>query len=227
MILRTLFVLPAIALCASFSQQSAYAADSLVAPGGKVEKLADKFLFTEGPAADKEGNVYFSDIPTNRTLRWSTDGKLTTWRNDTGGANGLYFDAKGNLICCEGFARRLTSVSPDGKVTVLADSYDGKKLNSPNDLWVDPKGGIYFSDPRYGNMEGMEQKGFYVFYLPPGGKTLVRVVDDLVKSNVYVDLSRVKESVIFEPRPVDVKLLCRLHSDRGRVIEERRGALDV
>jgi gluconolactonase len=164
-------------------QLPARAADSLVAPGAKVEKLADKFLFTEGPAADKDGNVFFSDIPSNRTLRWSTDGKLTTWRTDTGGANGLYFDAKGNLICCEGFARRLTSVSPDGKVTVLADSYDGKKLNSPNDLWVDPKGGIYFSDPRYGNMEGMEQKGFYVFYLPPGGKTLVRVVDDLVKPN--------------------------------------------
>jgi len=180
---RSILSLATLAVVSILVPQRAGAEESLVAPGGKVEKLADKFLFTEGPAADKDGNVFFSDIPTNRTLRWSTDGKLTTFRTETGGANGLYFDAKGNLISCEGMARRLTSVAPDGKVTVLADSYGGKKLNSPNDLWVDPQGGIYFTDPRYGNMAGMEQAGFYVFYLPPGGKDLVRVVDDLVKPN--------------------------------------------
>lgn len=182
--LRVLSVIAAaVALLSICSQQLAHAADSLVATDGAVEKLAGDFQFTEGPASDKDGNVFFSDIPTNRILRWSTDGKLTTWRTESGGANGLYFDAKGNLICCEGGARRLTSVSPDGKVTVLADSYDGKKLNSPNDLWIDPKGGVYFSDPRYGNMEGLEQGGFHVYYLPPGGKALVRVTDDLQMPN--------------------------------------------
>lgn len=158
-------------------------AADLVAPGAMVEKLAGGFQFTEGPACDGEGNVYFSDIPANRIHKWSVDGKLTTFREDSGGTNGLYFDGKGNLLACEGGSRRLTSIAPDGTVTVLADSYQGKKLNSPNDLWIDPKGGVYFSDPRYGRDMEIEQDGFHVYYLPPGGKELVRVIDDLVKPN--------------------------------------------
>ena len=161
-------------------------ADELVAPGAKVEKLADGFSFTEGPACDAKGNVFFSDIPNERIHQWSLDGKLTTFRDNSGRANGLYFDRDGNLLACEGGSRRLTSISPDGRVTVLADGYQGKKLNSPNDLWIDPKGGVYFSDPRYGNQDGMEQDGFYVYYLPPDGKPLVRVLDDLVKPNGVV-----------------------------------------
>ena len=159
------------------------AADELLAPGAKVEKLADGFAFTEGPASDAKGNVYFSDVRNSRIHKWSLDGKLTTARENTGLANGLYFDRQGNLLACEGGNRRLTSISPDGKVTVLADAYQGKKLNSPNDLWIDPRGGVYFTDPRYGSQDGMEQDGFYVYYLPPGGKKLVRVLDDLVKPN--------------------------------------------
>jgi gluconolactonase len=162
------------------------AGDELVAPGAKVELLSGGFAFTEGPACDAEGNVYFSDIPNNRIHKWSLDGKLSTFREQSGGANGLYFDRRGNLLACEGDARRLTSISPDGKVTVLADSYQGKKLNSPNDLWVTPKGGVYFTDPRYGNKAGLEQGGFHVYYLPPGGKQLVRVLDNLVMPNGVV-----------------------------------------
>ncbi len=115
-------------------------ASELVAPGAKVELLAGGFTFTEGPACDAEGNVYFTDIPNERIHKWSVDGKLTTFRENSGKANGLYFDREGNLLACEGGNRRLTSISPGGKVTVLADSFQGKKLNSPNDLWVDPKG---------------------------------------------------------------------------------------
>jgi gluconolactonase len=169
---------------------AATAAEELVAPGAKVEQLAGGFAFTEGPACDAEGNVYFSDIPNNRIHKWSLDGKLTTFREQSGGANGLYFDRRGNLLACEGDSRRLTSVSPEGKVTVLADSYQGKKLNSPNDLWVTPKGGVYFTDPRYGNKEGLEQGGFHVYYLPPerrpGGTQLVRALDNLVMPNGVV-----------------------------------------
>ena len=95
----------------------------LVAPGAKVQRLADGFLFTEGPARDAEGNVYFSDIPNNRIHVWSLDGKLTTFREDSGGANGLFFDRRGNLVACEGGNRRLTSIAPDGKATVLADRF--------------------------------------------------------------------------------------------------------
>ena len=158
-------------------------AGDLIAPGAMVEKLAGGFAFTEGPACDGEGNIYFSDIPNERIHKWSVDGTLTTFRKDSGGANGLFFDKQGNLLACEGGSRRLTSIAPDGKVTILADSYASKKLNSPNDLWIDPRGGVYFSDPRYGRDMEIEQDGFHVYYLPPGGKELVRVIDDLVKPN--------------------------------------------
>jgi gluconolactonase len=163
---------------------SACAQDAgLVVDGAKVELLAGGFAFTEGPACDRDGNVFFTDIPNNRIHRWSTDGVLTTFRENSGGANGLYFDRDGNLLCCEGGARRVTSVSPDGRVDVLADEYDGKKLNSPNDLWSDPEGGVYFTDPRYGPPEGLEQGGFHVYYLSADRKKLTRVIDDLVMPN--------------------------------------------
>ena len=175
----------AIAILVMFATVPQVSADTseLVAEGGKVEKLADGFIFTEGPAVDADGNVFFTDIPNSRIHRWSTDGKLSTFRENTGRANGLFFDRDGNLLCCEGGARQLTSVTPEGKVTVLANDYDGKKLNSPNDLWIDPQGGIYFSDPRYGDMSDLEQDGFHVYYLSPDRKKLTRVVDDMVKPN--------------------------------------------
>ena len=119
--------------------------------------------------------------------RWSVDGKLSVHRENTGGANGLYFDKKGNLLACAGGDRRVVSISPAGKVTVIADKYDGKKLNSPNDLWIDPKGGIYFTDPRYGrNKDDMEQGGEHVYYIRPGSganRKIIRVVDDMVRPN--------------------------------------------
>lgn len=165
---------------------AAWAAEELVAPGAKVQKLAGGFAFTEGPACDAQGNVYFSDVRSERIHKWSLDGKLSTFRENTGRANGLYFDRHGNLLACEGGNRRLTAISPDGNVTVLARGYNGKKLNSPNDLWIDPQGGVYFTDPRYGPVDGLEQDGFHVYYLPPDRKPLVRVLDDLVKPNGVV-----------------------------------------
>jgi len=155
----------------------------VVAEGAKVEKLAGGFKFTEGPAADAKGNIFFSDIPNNRINKWSVDGKLSTFRENSGGANGLYFDKDGNLLACEGNGRRLVSIDPKGNVTVLADKYNGKRFNSLNDLWIEPKGGVYFTDPRYGNRSGMEQGGEYVYYLLPNRKKIIRVVDDMVRPN--------------------------------------------
>ena len=157
---------------------------SVVAAGAKAEKLAGGFRFTEGPAADAKGNIFFSDIPNNRIHKWSLDGRLLTFRENSGGANGLFFDKKGNLLACEGVGRQLVSIDPQGKVTVLADKYDGKPFNKPNDLWIDPKGGIYFTDPFYGrNREIIKQDGEHVYYLAPGRKKLIRVVDDMVRPN--------------------------------------------
>ncbi len=157
---------------------------SVVAEGAKVEKLAGGFAFTEGPAADAKGNVFFSDIPNNRIHKWSVgEGKLSTFRENSGAANGLYFDKDGNLLACEGGGRRLVSIDPEGSVTALADKYDGKRFNSLNDLWIDPKGGVYFTDPRYGNREDMEQDGEHVYYLSPDRKKLTRVISDMARPN--------------------------------------------
>jgi gluconolactonase len=156
---------------------------SVVAEGAKVEKLAGGFKFTEGPAADAKGNIFFTDIPSNRIHKWTLDGKLITFKQDSGGANGLFFDKKGNLLVCEGGRRRLVSIKRNGMKKVLADKYDNKQLNSPNDLWADAKGGIYFTDPRYGDRGGMEQGCECVYYLLPNRKKLIRVIDDLVQPN--------------------------------------------
>ncbi len=156
---------------------------SVVAAGAKVEKLAGGFRFTEGPAADAKGNIFFTDIPNNRIHKWSLDGKLSTFRENSGGSNGLYFDKKGNLLACEGGGRRLVSITPKGEVTVLADKYQNKKFNSLNDLWIDPKGGIYFTDPRYGRRDNLEQDGEHVYYLTPDRKNIIRVIDDMVRPN--------------------------------------------
>ena len=160
---------------------------SVVAEGATVKKLAGNFRFTEGPAPDAKGNIYFTDIPNNRIHLWSLDGGLSTYRESTEAANGLYFNAKGHLIVCQGGARRLVSLDPEGELRVLADSYQGKRFNATNDLWIDPKGGIYFTDPYYGrNRDQLEQDGEHVYYLTPDGKTLLRVTNDLERPNGVV-----------------------------------------
>ena len=149
---------------------------------GEVKKLAGDMKFTEGPISDGKGSVYYSDIPNNRIMKW--DGKQNAvWRENSGGANGLRFDKDGTLVACEGGGRRVTRITPEQKVTVLADAYDGKKLNSPNDLAIDAKGGIYFTDPRYGKRDDMELDKEAVYYIPPGGGMIVRVADDLKRPN--------------------------------------------
>jgi gluconolactonase len=158
----------------------------LVAQGAQVTQLAEGFIFTEGPACDAEGNVFFSDVRDCKTYKWSVDGKLSTFRENTLETNGMYFDADGNLICCEVVGRKVSRVTPDGKATTIVDQYDGKKFNSPNDVWIDPSGGFYFTDPRYRDMDGVEQDGFHVYYVAAGGTQAVRVIKDLVKPNGIV-----------------------------------------
>jgi gluconolactonase len=121
----------------------------LIALGAQVVKVRDEFGFIEGPVADNQGNLFFTDINNNRIHKLDLDGALSIVREPTNRANGLIFDKRGNLIACEGGGKQVTSMSPDGKVTVLAREYNGKPLNSPNDLWIDDKGGIYFTDPNY------------------------------------------------------------------------------
>jgi gluconolactonase len=160
---------------------------SLVAVGAKVTKLAGGFKFTEGPAADVEGNVFFTDQPNNRIWKWTVNGKLVLFHDNPGRANGMYFDKDGNLLVCADLNNELWMIDMQGNVTVLVNNYNDKKLNGPNDLWVDPNGGIYFTDPfyrrPYWTRGPMEQDGQHVYYLTPNRKSLLRVTDDLVQPN--------------------------------------------
>src|SRR5437868_9507890 len=159
----------------------------IIAPGAKLEKLSEEFKFTEGPAADAEGNVYFTDQPNDRILKWSTDGKLSTFLQPCGRSNGLCFDAKGNLWACADAKNELWLIDPQGKVTVVVKEYKGKLLNGPNDVWVRPDGGVYFTDPYYKRdywkRGPKEQDKEAVYYLAPDHKTLTRVADDLKQPN--------------------------------------------
>ena len=219
---------------AGATRQAAPTFERLVS--GEVMKLAGGFTFTEGPARDKYGSICFSDIPNNRIHRWDVAvGKLTTVREQSGGANGLFFDERGNLLACEGTSRRVTSTSPDGKTTVLADSYAGKRLNSPNDLWIHPSGRIYFTDPRYGQEAGpLEQDGFHVYSISPDHGTVTRVISDLVKPNgvvgtadgttLYVSDPDARKIHAYRIRPdgslTDHKVFCESGSD-GMTLDER------
>jgi gluconolactonase len=161
--------------------------NGVVVPGAKVQKLAGGFEFTEGPTCDAEGNLFFTDQPNNRILKWSVEGKLSTFLAPAGRANGMYFDARGNLIACADEKTALWSVARDGKVTVILSDYGGKPLNGPNDVWVRPDGALYFTDPFYKrpwwSYDTMPQDGQHVYFLSADRRRLVRVADDLEKPN--------------------------------------------
>lgn len=122
---------------------------SLFAKDPKPVLISSQFSFTEGPAVDKEGNIYFTDQPNDKIWKYGIDGTLSLFMEKTGRANGLYFDKKGNLLACADEQNQLWRISPDKKVTILIKSFQGQRLNGPNDLWVHPKGWIFFTDPHY------------------------------------------------------------------------------
>jgi gluconolactonase len=122
----------------------------LIKKGARPVKLSDQFLFTEGPAADKMGNVYFTDQPNNRIMRWlAKDGKLEEWLKPSGRSNGLYFDPEGNLWACADEKNEIWKISPQKIHTIEVANFNGKRFNGPNDLWIHPNGNIYFTDPYY------------------------------------------------------------------------------
>jgi gluconolactonase len=187
-ILQTILMLAIGSAAASVSSaQSNNATSAVIAPGAKLEKLAGDFKFTEGPTCDKNGSIFFTDQPNNRIMKWSVDGKLSTFLEPAGRANGMFFDAHGNLIACADEKAELWSIAPDGKHTVLAHEYDGKIINSSNDVWVRPDQALYFTDPFYKREwwdydkppQGTEQ----VYFLSADRKTLKRVTTDLAQPN--------------------------------------------
>ncbi|MHB0998039.1 MAG: SMP-30/gluconolactonase/LRE family protein [Armatimonadota bacterium] len=122
----------------------------LIVPETKIEKIAEGFNFTEGPAWSKDGCLVFSDIPAGKIRQWEQSGKVLVINEKSGNSNGLTFDQKSRLIACEHGTRRVTRKELDGSISVLASKYNGKRLNSPNDVVVKSDGSIYFTDPPYG-----------------------------------------------------------------------------
>ncbi|WP_181304512.1 SMP-30/gluconolactonase/LRE family protein [Rufibacter sp. XAAS-G3-1] len=166
--------------------------NSIVAKGAKVEKLGDGYAFTEGPAVDREGNVYFTDQPNNKIFRWlASTGEIRLFTEQAGRSNGLYFDRKGNLIAAADMDNQLWAFDQGGRHTVLVSGYEGKLLNGPNDLWIAPTGAIYLTDPLYKrnywtrNPE-KQQDGEHVYYLSPDRSRFYRVDESLVKPNGIV-----------------------------------------
>jgi gluconolactonase len=160
--------------------------DAIVPAGSKLEKLWSEGEFTEGPAQGPDGCIYFSDIG-NRIMRFDPKtGKTTEYRKPSGRANGLDFDPQGRLVAAEGAntggKRRVTATDKDGTIVVLTDRWKGKRFNSPNDLTIDRKGRVYFTDPRYVGNEPKEIDGEYVFRIDPDG-TVTAIITDVSKPN--------------------------------------------
>lgn len=163
------------------------AADTSFLPSDlKVEKVWDKGEFTEGPAYGPDGCVYFSDIG-NAIMKYDPEkNTTTTYRQPSGRSNGLVFDLKGRLLACEGANtggnRRISRTEKDGSITTVADRWEGKRFNSPNDLTIDLKGRIYFTDPRYVGNEKREIDTESVYRIDPDGK-VTRLITDVHKPN--------------------------------------------
>lgn len=167
-----------------------HAADSsLLSLGAKVEKLGTGYSFTEGPAVNRNGDVFFTDQPNDRIVRWDADtGTFSDWLKPAGRSNGTYFDRAGNLIACADEHNQLWSINPDKKVTVLVRDAGGKLLNGPNDLWIRPDGGLYFTDPLYKRPywkrdPATQQPGERVYFLADSKASPVPVASDLTQPN--------------------------------------------
>jgi len=209
----------------------------ILAPDARLEKLAGGFEFTEGPAADGEGNVFFTDQPKDRILKWSIDGKLSTFMQPCGRSNGLCFDRDGNLWACADERNELWRIGPDKKVTVVVKDYRGKLLNGPNDVWLRPDAGLYFTDPyykrNYWKRGPKEQDVEGVYYLPPDRGKLVRVIDDMKQPNgiigtpdgkvLYVADIGANQTFAYDVQPdgtlTGKRLFCKLGSD-GMTIDD-------
>ena len=160
---------------------------SLVEKGAIITKAGGGYLFTEGPSVAPDGRVFFTDQPNDKIDVWSENGTLTTFMQPCDRSNGTYFNKKGELVACADLHNRLVTITMDKQMRTIAENYNGQPLNAPNDLWIAPNGGIYFSDPYYardywepGRKELQDKRG--VYYLNPDVK-VIRVIEDYKQPN--------------------------------------------
>lgn len=229
-------ILPAMGQTSPATNANGY--PDTVAPGATLKTISTEFSWTEGPSCDKDGNLFFTDQNNNRIMKYTVDGQLSVFLSPSGRANGMNFDAKGNLMACCDEKTELWSIAPDGTHTVVVHEYDGKPLNGPNDVWVMPDGGMYLTDPfyarRWWNYSQRPQDSEEVYYLAPGAKELKRVTTDLTKPNgivgtpdgkiLYVsNIQGPRQTWAYDPQPdgtlANKRLICNDGSD-GMTIDE-------
>jgi gluconolactonase len=212
--------------------------DAILAKDAVPEKLADGFLFTEGPSANKNGMIFFTDQPNDRIMIWNNETGISTFMKPCGRSNGLAFDSEGNLWACADEKNEIWKISADKKVEKISGFFEGNLFNGPNDLWIAPNGGIYFTDPFYKRSwwdhSEMPQDKQCVYYLKPDHKTVIRVADDLVQPNgivgtpdgkiLFVADIRANKTWSFLMNPDGTlsgkKLFCEMGSD-GMTIDSR------
>ncbi len=229
-----LFAICSLLACAT----AAPAADTnIIASGATLEKLAGDFSFTEGPASDREGNVFFTDQPNDRIMKWGLDEKLSTFKQPCGRANGLCFDGHGNIWACADATNQLWRLDPHGAVTVVVKDYQGALLNGPNDIWIAPGGDIFFTDPYYKRPywhRGPKAMAECVYHLNADGSGLTRIIDDLKQPNgiigtpdgktLYVADIGAAKTYRYAIKPngsvADKALFCEMGSD-GMTIDSR------
>jgi gluconolactonase len=162
--------------------------ENITSPSAVVQKAGSGFTFTEGPAVASNGSIYFTDQPNDRIYTWDENKGISLWLEGTERSNGLYFNKKRQLVACADLHNRLVIFDKNKKMQVIFDGqYNGKHINAPNDLWIAPNGGIYFSDPYYhrkywetGHSEVQDVRG--VYYLSPDDK-VIRVINDFKQPN--------------------------------------------
>ncbi|SEN39048.1 gluconolactonase [bacterium A37T11] len=182
-----LFILPFL------SQAQQWDSTGIISSGAQLTVLGSGYSFTEGPAADRQGNVYFTDQPNNQIIRWDATSRATTvFLRDAGRANGMYVDKAGHLLACADLKNELWSIdTKTRKPTVLVTAFRGKLLNGPNDLWVTPNGNVYFSDPFYKRDywlrdTAMQQDGQCLYYYNRDNKNIIRVDSNYIRPNGLV-----------------------------------------
>jgi gluconolactonase len=205
--------------------------ESVVAPDAKPQKIISDCSFTEGPAADTAGNVYFTDQPNDRILKIDLAGTVSTFMQPAGRSNGMFFAPDGKLIACADEKNELWEIDVDGSHRVLAKDFDGKRLNGPNDLWIHPDGWMVFTDPFYKRPwwqhQQMPQDACYIYRLNRDGTNLVRVegkfkqpngiIGDKERGYLYVADIGDKKTYRYEMSPqgelINRQLFCDLGSD--------------
>jgi gluconolactonase len=200
-------------------------AQSLVAEGAEVKAVAENLLFGEGPAWNGEDTLYFTDIPRSRINMIGPDGEVSIFTDDSGGTNGLYFDAEGNLFCCESVRRQLVKRTPSGEIVVVATGWDGKQFNQPNDVWVAPNGGLYMTDPVYRAVPDREIEGTNVYYISPDYTSVSLAAEGMNNPNgligtpdgkiLYITAHGDKQTWVFDIEEDGSLANKRLLTDRG------------